>query len=99
MNKSTPLCAATADAAFGPVVDAACRDGFDFTLVFEQFVFVLLPASLLSLVAPLRLMQLRKASVKVTDNVSRALKLVSCSAMDPRHSNHHHYDRELNNTP
>ncbi|PTB80416.1 P-loop containing nucleoside triphosphate hydrolase protein [Trichoderma longibrachiatum ATCC 18648] len=75
MNKSTPLCAATADAAFGPVVDAACRDGFDFTLVFEQFVFVLLPASLLVLVAPLRLMQLRKASVKVTDNVSRALKL------------------------
>ncbi|RFU74209.1 hypothetical protein TARUN_8040 [Trichoderma arundinaceum] len=59
MNVSTPLCAPTADAAFGPVVDAACRDGFDFTLVFEQSIFVLLPASLLVLVAPLRLFQLR----------------------------------------
>ncbi|KAH0496963.1 hypothetical protein TgHK011_004301 [Trichoderma gracile] len=75
MNISAPLCAATADAAFGPVVDAACRDGFDFTLVFEQSIFVLLPASLLLLVAPLRLLKLHKASVKVTDNVSRAVKL------------------------
>ena len=77
MNISAPLCAPTADAAFGPVVDAACRGGFDFTLVFEQSIFVLLPASLLILVAPLRLIQLRKASVKVTDHVSRAIKLVS----------------------
>ncbi|PTB70684.1 P-loop containing nucleoside triphosphate hydrolase protein [Trichoderma citrinoviride] len=75
MNISAPLCAPTADAAFGPVVDAACRGGFDFTLVFEQSIFVLLPASLLILVAPLRLIQLRKASVKVTDHVSRAIKL------------------------
>ncbi|KAM0261709.1 hypothetical protein ACHAQJ_002161 [Trichoderma viride] len=75
MNISTPLCAPTADAAFGPVVDAACRDGFDFTLVFEQSIFVLLPASLLVLVAPLRLIQLRKSSVKVTDDISRMIKL------------------------
>jgi hypothetical protein len=83
MNISAPLCAATADASFGPVVDAACRDGFDFTLLFEQSIFVLLPASLLLLVAPLRLLKLRKASVKVTDNVSRAIKLVSCSPWLP----------------
>ncbi|KAK1256135.1 hypothetical protein MKX07_008394 [Trichoderma sp. CBMAI-0711] len=75
MNISAPLCAATADASFGPVVDAACRDGFDFTLLFEQSIFVLVPASLLLLVAPLRLLKLRKAPVKVTDNVSRAIKL------------------------
>ncbi|KAL7950242.1 P-loop containing nucleoside triphosphate hydrolase protein [Trichoderma barbatum] len=75
MNISTPLCAPTADAAFGPVVDAACRDGFDFTLVFEQSIFVLLPASLLVLAAPLRLIQLRKSSVKVGDHVSRVIKL------------------------
>ncbi|KAL7796652.1 P-loop containing nucleoside triphosphate hydrolase protein [Trichoderma ceciliae] len=75
MNASAPLCAPTADAAFGPVVDAACRDGFDFTLVFEQSIFVLLPASLLVLVAPLRLVQLRKSSVKVADHVSRMVKV------------------------
>ncbi|PNP52062.1 hypothetical protein THARTR1_07271 [Trichoderma harzianum] len=82
MNISTPLCAPTADAAFGPVVDAACRDGFDFTLVFEQSIFVLLPASLLVLVAPLRLIQLRKSPIKVVDHVSRVIKLsvVGCLA-------------------
>ncbi|KAL6807735.1 P-loop containing nucleoside triphosphate hydrolase protein [Trichoderma sp. SZMC 28013] len=79
---STPLCAPTADAAFGPVVDAACRDGFDFTLVFEQSIFVLLPASLLVLAAPLRLIQLRKSPIKVVDHVSRVIKLsvVGCLA-------------------
>ncbi|KAH0531953.1 hypothetical protein TsFJ059_000711 [Trichoderma semiorbis] len=82
MNISTPLCAPTADAVFGPVVDAACRDGFDFTLVFEQSIFVLLPASLLVLAAPLRLIQLRKSPIKVVDHVSRVIKLsvVSCLA-------------------
>ncbi|KAL7938200.1 P-loop containing nucleoside triphosphate hydrolase protein [Trichoderma chlorosporum] len=75
MNISTPLCAPTADAAFGPVVDAACRDGFDFTLVFEQSIFVLLPAALLVLAAPLRLIQLRKSPIKVADHVLRVIKL------------------------
>lgn len=74
---STPLCAPTADAAFGPVVDAACRDGFDFTLVFEQSVFVLLPAAMLVLMAPLRFLQLRKSPIKVAGYASRMIKLVS----------------------
>ncbi|KAL9488539.1 hypothetical protein ACSS6W_000816 [Trichoderma asperelloides] len=72
---STPLCAPTADAAFGPVVDAPCRDGFDFTLVFEQSILVLLPAAMLVLVAPLRFLQLRKSPVKVTGHASRMMKL------------------------
>lgn len=74
---STPLCVPTADAAFGPVVDAACRDGFDFTLVFEQSIFVLLPAAILVLTAPLRLLQLRKSPIQVADHASRMIKLVS----------------------
>lgn len=78
MNTSSTLCAPTADAAFGPVVDAACRDGFDFTLVFEQSIFVLLPAAMLILMAPLRLLQLRKSPIKVADQASRMIKLVSC---------------------
>ncbi|KAJ4864914.1 ABC transporter domain-containing protein [Trichoderma breve] len=85
MNISTPLCAPTADAAFGPVVDAACRDGFDFTLVFEQSIFVLLPASLLVLAAPLRLIQLRKSPIKVVDHVSRVIKLLVLIALWATH--------------
>jgi hypothetical protein len=86
-TSSTPLCAPTADAAFGPVVDAACRDGFDFTLVFEQSVFVLLPAAMLVLMAPLRLLQLRKSPIKVADQASRMIKLVSRLTTRDAHQN------------
>ncbi|KAJ6444580.1 ABC multidrug transporter [Purpureocillium lavendulum] len=75
MNASTPLCAPTADAAFGPAVAAGCRGGFDFTLLFEQAVFVLLPASLLLVAAPLRLVRLAKAPVYVGAPKLRASKL------------------------
>lgn len=77
MNTSAPLCAPSADAAFGPVVDLACRDGFDFTLLFEQSVFVILPASLLLLAAPLRLARLAKLPVQVAGDKLRFAKLVS----------------------
>ncbi|KPM35071.1 ABC transporter C family member 3 [Neonectria ditissima] len=81
MNSSTPrYCAPSADAAFGPMVDAGCRQGFDFTVTFEQSVLVLLPASVLLLVAPLRLLHLRKARVKVAGRRLRLLKLVSSDA-------------------
>lgn len=86
-TSSTPLCAPTADAAFGPVVDAACRDGFDFTLVFEQSIFVLLPAAMLVLMAPLRLLQLRKSPIKVADQASRMIKLVSRLTTRDAHQN------------
>jgi hypothetical protein len=46
---------------------------------------VILPASLLVLVAPLRLIQLRKSSVKVTDHISRMIKLVSGFCLSSRH--------------
>src|SRR5690625_2284926 len=85
MNASTPLCAPTADAAFGPAVAPGCRHGFDFTLVFEQSVFVLLPAALLLVAAPLRLARLAKAPVFVGAPRLRVSKLVSRPS-----SNHHH---------
>lgn len=53
---SAPVCAPTADAAFGPIIsDRHCRGGFDFTLVFEQSIFVLAPGCVLLLLAPFRL--------------------------------------------
>lgn len=76
MNSSA-LCAPTADAAFGPAVTDECRDGFDFTIVFEQSMLVILPASLLLVAAPIRLAHLRNASVKVAGQRLRLAKLVS----------------------
>lgn len=49
MNQS----AACNDDSFGPVV-AGCRDDFDFTLVFEESIFTILPSALFLCFIPLR---------------------------------------------
>ncbi|KAK7418553.1 hypothetical protein QQX98_003898 [Neonectria punicea] len=85
MNSSTPHCASSADTAFGPMVDADCRQGFDFTVTFEQSVFIVLPASLLLLVAPLRLLHLRKARVKVAGRRLRLFKLAAIAVLAVLH--------------
>ncbi|EFQ30925.1 ABC transporter [Colletotrichum graminicola] len=69
-------CSPTADDAFGPIVQN-CRDGFDFTLTFEQCLFTILPASLLLLVAPLRLRHLGKLPRAVADDALRLTKQVA----------------------
>ncbi|GKT45639.1 ABC transporter atnG [Colletotrichum spaethianum] len=66
-------CSPTADDAFGPIVQN-CREGFDFTLTFEQCLFTILPASLLLLIAPLRLRHLGKFPHAVTGNALRLTK-------------------------
>ncbi|PWY72279.1 putative multidrug resistance-associated protein [Aspergillus heteromorphus CBS 117.55] len=53
------------DNQFGPRVDPDCRP-FDFTLLFEDAFFAVLPAALLILLLPARLQLLRRAPVKVT---------------------------------
>ncbi|RBR10554.1 uncharacterized protein FIESC28_09418 [Fusarium coffeatum] len=68
-------CAPFIDASFGPFVPPECRDGFDFTLVFEQSILVLIPASLLLVIAPFRIFHLRNAPVKVTGHRLRSIKL------------------------
>ncbi|KAM0298499.1 hypothetical protein ACHAPM_008569 [Fusarium culmorum] len=68
-------CAASVDASFGPFVPPECRHGFDFTLVFEQSILVLLPASLLLIIAPFRIFRLRNAPVKVAGDRLRSVKL------------------------
>lgn len=77
LNSSAPICVLSDDAAFGPIVNDRCRDGFDFTIVFEQSVFVILPAALLLLVGPIRLRQLYRARVRVSSSSRRVAKLVS----------------------
>ncbi|CAG7561621.1 unnamed protein product [Fusarium equiseti] len=68
-------CAPSIDASFGPFVPPECRDGFDFTLVFEQSILVLIPASLLLIIAPFRIFLLRNVPVKVTGHRLRSIKL------------------------
>ncbi|KAH7145722.1 P-loop containing nucleoside triphosphate hydrolase protein [Dactylonectria estremocensis] len=85
MNSSSPHCVPSADGAFGPMIDAECRDGSDFTIAFEQSILVLLPASLLLLAAPFRLVQLRNAPVKVAGHRLRHLKLAAIAILATLH--------------
>ncbi|KAK8028838.1 hypothetical protein PG991_005894 [Apiospora marii] len=52
-------CTLAAEGWFGPTVQG-CRDKFDFTLSFEQYIFTIFPASALLIVAPFRIFHLRK---------------------------------------
>ncbi|OHE95683.1 hypothetical protein CORC01_08967 [Colletotrichum orchidophilum] len=72
-NSTFAECSLTADDAFGPIVQH-CRDGFDFTLTFEQCLFTILPASFLILIAPLRLYHLGKLPYAVNGTPLRLTK-------------------------
>ncbi|KAK7956876.1 uncharacterized protein PG986_006098 [Apiospora aurea] len=72
---ATANCALTIDGWSGPTVQG-CRDDFDFTLSFEQYIFTILPASALLIVAPLRIFHLRKLPAVVGGSLLRHLKLV-----------------------
>ncbi|KAF5005603.1 hypothetical protein FDECE_7964 [Fusarium decemcellulare] len=85
MNSSATFCASSADAAFGPIVGPECRDGFDFTLTFEQSILVLSPAALLLLVAPFRLFNLYNAPVKVAGHRLRLFKLAAIALLAVLH--------------
>ncbi|KAJ5802794.1 multidrug resistance-associated protein [Penicillium pulvis] len=69
-----------ADNAFGPVMDSGCRDGFDFTLLFEQATFGLIPAVAFLLLSPVRLQSLAKCEVRIQFNRLRSAKLTTIFA-------------------
>ncbi|PWY94818.1 multidrug resistance-associated protein [Aspergillus sclerotioniger CBS 115572] len=69
-------CSLEADNVFGPVVSHACRDGFDFTLLFEQSILGLLHALAFLLASPLRVRHLAKRDVRTRSNTTRMAKLV-----------------------
>lgn len=49
------MCDIAAENVFGPAVDVDCRNGFDFTLLFEESFFTILPCVLLLFCLPLQL--------------------------------------------
>lgn len=61
-----------------------CRDGFDFTLLFEQTVLTALPLGLLVLVAPARIWYLSKRSKKTTTSLLLPLKVVRSNSPHPK---------------
>ncbi|EGZ74846.1 P-loop containing nucleoside triphosphate hydrolase protein [Neurospora tetrasperma FGSC 2509] len=73
-----------ADRQFGPRVNAACRE-FDFTLLFEDGFFMLLPAVLFLLSVPWRFWSLWKSPVKLTSRRLAIGKLTLLSALFTLH--------------
>ncbi|GAB7351131.1 hypothetical protein MBLNU459_g1589t2 [Dothideomycetes sp. NU459] len=57
------LCPISADNVFGPIIDGC--NHVDFTLLFEQTIFSILPSTLLLFVAPLRVSEILQKPVKV----------------------------------
>jgi hypothetical protein len=73
MNHFSIQCNTTADNQFGPVVP--CVD-FDFSLAFEQSVFIIGTSSLLLLLFPFRFIQLYAASIKTFATPLQHIKIV-----------------------
>lgn len=55
------MCDIVVQDAFGPTVAAECHNGFDFTLLFEESFFTILPCSLFLLSLPVQLFRSRAA--------------------------------------
>jgi ATP-binding cassette, subfamily C (CFTR/MRP), member 1 len=73
-------CTVQDDSAFGPIVALACRNGFDFTLVFEQSILTLLPSVVYLVVCLPRIRYLWIENAKSLPNHALLWKLVSHSS-------------------
>lgn len=69
------------DDALGPFFEIPGRRDFDFTLLFEDTILSILPAVVLLLAAPLRMVYLGQSSRKVATTKLRDIKIV-CSTFD-----------------
>ncbi|KAF3913539.1 hypothetical protein ABW20_dc0103218 [Dactylellina cionopaga] len=74
-----PSCPAAADASFGPVIKG-CRDDFDFTFTFEQYIFVIAPSAVGLVLGAIRIGVLKGRKDVVRGGTLRLVKLVSVAA-------------------
>lgn len=72
-------CSPAADNVLGPAVGAGCRDGFDFTLLFEESMLSILPATILLIASPFRIKYLLSKDIRTRYNPVRVGKVVSSS--------------------
>ncbi|KAK2608594.1 hypothetical protein QQS21_002820 [Conoideocrella luteorostrata] len=71
---------ACGDDSLGPgVKSAACRGGFDFTVLFEEAVFAILPASLFLLLAPFQVISLVRGKIRLRRNAIYLYKLTAAA--------------------
>lgn len=79
MNDSVIFCS---DDSFGPTVKLeSCRNGFDFTLLFEESIFTILPAAVLLCAVPCRIFSIHRRPNAVKGSLLRILKLVTIAVL------------------
>lgn len=71
-----------ADDRFGPYAGPLCRGGFDFSLLFEESILIILPSALLLILAPLRLFLLRRKGEALNGGRLYLFKAVSVAPGD-----------------
>jgi hypothetical protein len=76
-------CPSRSDNVFGPRVLEECRP-FDFTLLFEDAIFAVVPAGIFLLLAACRLPSLIRTPIKVTSHRLATWKLVGDSLIMKR---------------
>lgn len=67
------------DGSFGPAV-RACRANFDFTLMFELTIFLILPTSIFILLSAFRILELARRPKSVGGRWFQIVKLVCCAS-------------------
>ncbi|MCJ1311900.1 hypothetical protein MMC25_005573 [Agyrium rufum] len=80
LSKSGDVCSPADDRHFGPAVGAQCRNGFDFTLLFEQTILSILPSVILLVLTVPRFSALLRASVKTWPDSMGSAKMVTAMA-------------------
>ncbi|ORY71658.1 multidrug resistance-related protein [Pseudomassariella vexata] len=79
MDSAKPL--VCDDNSFGPGVKSPdCRGSFDFTILFEESIFTILPATLFILLAPFRALRLLRRRIRVKRTALYAGKVVAIGA-------------------
>ncbi|KAK0702282.1 ABC transporter [Lasiosphaeris hirsuta] len=74
---TTTDCSKEDDDVFGPIVGPNCREGFDFTLLFEQSILTLLPAAIFLVVAAWRFSRLSQQEAKTRRSLFRVTKIAA----------------------
>lgn len=79
-------CGEEVENSFGPTV-RDCRDGFDFTVFFEQMFLAIVPSTVLVLLVPFRAYRLCRASPKARGGWFLPLKIVRNQPLENAHRN------------
>ncbi|TDZ33610.1 ABC transporter gloK [Colletotrichum spinosum] len=83
-SNASATCPSGSDNSLGPRIDFDCRH-FDFTLLFEDAVFHLVPAALFLIVIPLRIYSLGRSPIKLATYKLALGKLVTLSVLFTLH--------------